>query len=292
MQRLVVPDDTRRIRPCISEWTTAKKWRASSYLTVRLTFSPSSEMTLIEMPLGTVIFACHKVHPSTRPLNPNEAGPTSSQHYPSQVNPQYYDHASHSYSLPPVPAPSSYQNGFPPPPPHHSSSHYSSGGWSHNPESPSSPAHYTQWNSHGSGLSSAPSVSSVRSSSYPAPPQQQWPSQPPSYLEASSAAPPPLAQSGGPSGSPYPPPLGGNDETPPSPGSDYVPPSRVTHRRGSNTREQYGNGGRSTGSPPVGITRCSSCKVTHSPEWRKGPSGKKDLCNASVHHHVSPCHFG
>jgi hypothetical protein len=32
--------------------------------------------------------------------------------------------------------------------------------------------------------------------------------------------------------------------------------------------------------PPVGIQKCSSCKVTQSPEWRKGPSGKKDLCNA------------
>ncbi|KAH8117744.1 hypothetical protein DFH11DRAFT_1850561 [Phellopilus nigrolimitatus] len=30
----------------------------------------------------------------------------------------------------------------------------------------------------------------------------------------------------------------------------------------------------------VGVVRCSSCQTTHSPEWRKGPSGKKDLCNA------------
>lgn len=30
----------------------------------------------------------------------------------------------------------------------------------------------------------------------------------------------------------------------------------------------------------MGVPRCSSCKVTQSPEWRKGPSGKKDLCNA------------
>ncbi|KAG9095243.1 hypothetical protein FRC06_009991 [Ceratobasidium sp. 370] len=34
------------------------------------------------------------------------------------------------------------------------------------------------------------------------------------------------------------------------------------------------------GGPPPGVMRCSSCKSETSPEWRKGPSGKKDLCNA------------
>jgi hypothetical protein len=43
-----------------------------------------------------------------------------------------------------------------------------------------------------------------------------------------------------------------------------------------------GNGSRSGrgGNRPVGILRCSSCKATSSPEWRKGPSGRKELCNA------------
>ena len=68
---------------------------------------------------------------------------------------------------------------------------------------------------------------------------------------------------------------------PPSPGSDVVPASRIP-RRGASNRDSYGNGGRSSGNPPVGVNRCASCKVTHSPEWRKGPSGKKDLCNAYV----------
>lgn len=36
----------------------------------------------------------------------------------------------------------------------------------------------------------------------------------------------------------------------------------------------------STGFSGAGGLRCASCGVTHSPEWRKGPSGKKDLCNA------------
>jgi len=30
----------------------------------------------------------------------------------------------------------------------------------------------------------------------------------------------------------------------------------------------------------MGIQKCTSCKATQSPEWRKGPSGKKELCNA------------
>ncbi|CAE6354072.1 unnamed protein product [Rhizoctonia solani] len=37
---------------------------------------------------------------------------------------------------------------------------------------------------------------------------------------------------------------------------------------------------RAGGAPPPGVLRCSSCKSETSPEWRKGPSGKKDLCNA------------
>ncbi|KDQ14281.1 hypothetical protein BOTBODRAFT_174790 [Botryobasidium botryosum FD-172 SS1] len=37
---------------------------------------------------------------------------------------------------------------------------------------------------------------------------------------------------------------------------------------------------RSGGNPPQGVVKCAHCDTTTSPEWRKGPSGKKDLCNA------------
>lgn len=40
-----------------------------------------------------------------------------------------------------------------------------------------------------------------------------------------------------------------------------------------------GRGGKEV-PPPRGIAHCSVCKTNRSPEWRKGPSGKKDLCNA------------
>jgi hypothetical protein len=67
---------------------------------------------------------------------------------------------------------------------------------------------------------------------------------------------------------------------------ETVPPPRGSRRstppRGA--REHSAGSGRATGNPPVGISRCSSCNVTTSPEWRKGPSGKKDLCNACVFH--------
>lgn len=48
----------------------------------------------------------------------------------------------------------------------------------------------------------------------------------------------------------------------------------------SSSRDHYSGGGRSAGNPPIGVAKCARCKATHSPEWRKGPSGKKDLCNA------------
>lgn len=46
----------------------------------------------------------------------------------------------------------------------------------------------------------------------------------------------------------------------------------------SNSASSFG--GRGSGNRPASILECSSCGVTSSPEWRKGPSGKKELCNA------------
>ena len=64
--------------------------------------------------------------------------------------------------------------------------------------------------------------------------------------------------------------------------ADIVPPPRHRVSPGS-TREPVS--GRNS-NRPVGILRCTSCKVTSSPEWRKGPSGKKELCNAFVISHI------
>ncbi|KAG9122328.1 hypothetical protein FRC07_001357 [Ceratobasidium sp. 392] len=56
-----------------------------------------------------------------------------------------------------------------------------------------------------------------------------------------------------------------------SPGKDMI-----ARERG----QSAGAATRVGGGPPPGVMRCSSCKSETSPEWRKGPSGKKDLCNA------------
>jgi hypothetical protein len=40
------------------------------------------------------------------------------------------------------------------------------------------------------------------------------------------------------------------------------------------------NGGRVSGNPPAGVTHCAFCGTTTSPEWRKGVTGIKNLCNA------------
>jgi hypothetical protein len=67
---------------------------------------------------------------------------------------------------------------------------------------------------------------------------------------------------------------------------ETVPPPRGSRRSTppGSVRDHTAGSGRASGNPPAGIPRCSSCKVTTSPEWRKGPSGKKDLCNACVFH--------
>ncbi|KAG9013883.1 hypothetical protein FRB94_004263 [Tulasnella sp. JGI-2019a] len=45
-------------------------------------------------------------------------------------------------------------------------------------------------------------------------------------------------------------------------------------------KEREPCGARVGGVPPPGVTQCISCSTINSPEWRKGASGKKDLCNA------------
>ncbi|PBK75594.1 hypothetical protein ARMSODRAFT_949870 [Armillaria solidipes] len=62
---------------------------------------------------------------------------------------------------------------------------------------------------------------------------------------------------------------------PPSPPQDSVPPPRRRVSPPPPGQSQRGHGNR-----PVGVLKCSSCKATSSPEWRKGPSGRKELCNA------------
>jgi hypothetical protein len=134
---------------------------------------------------------------------------------------------------------------------------------------------YDQWSSPHANQSSLPmSVSNVRTGSFPSN-QSQW-AQGASYSDGSSSASyghqravsPRLEYS-----------ANAVPESPSTSTTDVVPPPRRRVSPGA-TRDQYSASGRSAGNRPVGVLRCSSCKATQSPEWRKGPSGKKELCNA------------
>ena len=210
-----------------------------------------------------------------------------SSSYAPQGNAQYYD--SHPQNLPQNPQ-NPHISSLPPytyspqPQPPMSSS-YPPNTWV-NMETSGSPNPYAPWTPN--SLPNGAPVSSMRSSSYSAPPpppapQHQWSPHQPPYLDTDSPVSPddPSAPSPGGMYSASGPP-DQDDQPPPSPSTDLVPAPRSGRR---NSREQYGNGGRTAGNPPVGVVKCASCKVTHSPEWRKGPSGKKDLCNAYAFFH-------
>lgn len=124
-----------------------------------------------------------------------------------------------------------------------------------------------------------PNQSSMRSESYPSvsPTQtnQQWPSAPPSpaYVDG---GPSPFNRSLSPQYANYPQATASNAGA--SPISDTVPPPR--RRISPNSSRDQTGPIRTAGNRPTGVQKCSSCKATSSPEWRKGPSGKKELCNA------------
>jgi hypothetical protein len=61
-----------------------------------------------------------------------------------------------------------------------------------------------------------------------------------------------------------------------------TPESAKGSRRRASTSVIRGGPTRSGGVPPFGVIECVGCGTTSSPEWRKGESGKKDLCNAYV----------
>ncbi|KAJ7494684.1 hypothetical protein B0H11DRAFT_2002973 [Mycena galericulata] len=230
----------------------------------------AGEVESIFIPHGSVIFACHKVNSPSR----NTATPPANMQQIAYNTPNYsgqtpyYEQQNSSYSLPPLSAPSvpySYLTQSAQPS-SSVSAPYSPPRWAQS-EQPSG-TYGGQW------PSSSPqghSTSNLRSGSYPPPQGQQWPSQPPSYGETTNTNGPtfqrPLSPAYG-----YPSP---SDEAN-SPATDTVPPPRRRVSPGSG-RE---SGGRSGGNRPMGVLKCSSCKATTSPEWRKGPSGKKELCNA------------
>ncbi|KAF8896286.1 hypothetical protein BD779DRAFT_1433228 [Infundibulicybe gibba] len=240
------------------------------------------EVESIFIPHGTVIFACHKVNTSSRSTATSSTtmqpiGYNATNYNQQQSQQSYYEQSSGTYSLPPLSSTPAYNN-YGPQPPHSVPASYSPQRWSQGQGSEHSNS-YNQWNSPSPAHSISPlppSVSNLRSGSYPPPhSSQQWQNQSSTYNMEGANAQPNFDRSLSP-GYAYSPNTGSEGT---SPSADVVPPPRRRVSPGS-TRDQYGPGGRSAGNRPMGVLKCSSCKATQSPEWRKGPSGKKELCNA------------
>ncbi len=203
--------------------------------------------------------------------------------------PQYYPQTT-SYSLPPMHSTTTYSSYLSQSTPQNAqptasqvTSQYSSQqSWTPVVDpSPTSGA-YNHWSSSAAQTGSQAYHSSSqqpRQTSYAIHQSPHWSSA--TFTDTDSPLPPPYRSLS--PGYSYSPP----ESTQASPGTmETVPPPRGSRRstppRG--VREHSAGSGRASGNPPVGISRCSSCSVTTSPEWRKGPSGKKDLCNACVFH--------
>ncbi|KAI0314615.1 hypothetical protein OF83DRAFT_1174600 [Amylostereum chailletii] len=220
---------------------------------------------------SSIIFACHKVCSQGRSAN-MLAHPTPQQTHLNNLYtmPSHHQYLDTSFSLPAMQNLDSPANSYLPQSSHQmSSSQYQpSQSWTPPPTQASSQASYS-WSS------------SQPSASFPVPSHQpsygstpQWTaSQSSSFLDSNGSA----AQTYRPSSPQY-----AYASSEPLHGSPIF--SGDDPRPGVQRRESPGaprdGGVRAAGNPPTGVVRCSSCKVTHSPEWRKGPSGKKDLCNA------------
>lgn len=231
--------------------------------------------------IGSITFACHTIQqPASRSLSVSYSQsqpftrstdaymPAHSQHHP-------YDLSASSYTLPPVSTtmPQSYGQQY-------TSSVPSQYPWSYS-ETSSSLSQFNRWptESPAQSLTSLSSNScTIRESPYSKPLAS------PNYGESRASfsgyhpTPSPEADYSAKSGFEA-------SILPGLSGTDVVPPPR--HRVSPGTHRD--SLARSTNNRPVGVLKCSSCKATSSPEWRKGPSGRKELCNAWVapHHATS-----
>ncbi|PPQ76479.1 hypothetical protein CVT26_012554 [Gymnopilus dilepis] len=241
------------------------------------------EVESIFIPHGSIIFACHKVNPAPRSTSTNPTAPMQQVDYAPGYNPHqsssYYEHAS-SYALPPLSTQTqAYNSNFmtqsgPGVQPSYSPRWTQGQEFSHDVLEPLVLPY---------PIAALPQgVSNLRSGSYagtsPTSTSPSWTSGPPSasasYMESASSAPfnRPVSPNYNYS------PTTTSSSTTTSPTTDVVPPPRRRISPGS-SRDQSAST-RASGNRPTGVQKCSSCKATSSPEWRKGPSGKKELCNA------------
>lgn len=189
----------------------------------------------------------------------------------TSYSPAFYDqaghHASHNYSLPPISTTSL--------PSIHSQTHYQYHPQNHHP------AHYPRGGYDYSGSSQHWAQGLTAHSASPSSSRPYWQAHDgsPTYMDNQDQSYYTTSNSQ----------LGGAGPRQTDGGVDQeinslVPPPR---RRVSPQNDPYdqssvptSKSSKGPGNRPVGVLKCSSCKATSSPEWRKGPSGKKELCNA------------
>ncbi|KAH9959602.1 hypothetical protein BC827DRAFT_493301 [Russula dissimulans] len=264
--------------------TCTRRYKATSSIQTSDGFR---DVESVYIPHGCIIFACHSVSSDTRSASENTAVQQAEYDAPYMTQgPQYYPQTT-SYSLPSMQHStttySTYLSQSTPQNTHPTASQvtsqYSSQqGWSSviDPSPPS--LSYSHWSSTTPQTGSPAYHSSSqqpRQPSYPIHQSPHW--NPTTFTDADSPLPPSYRSLS--PGYSYSPP----ENNPASSGiTETVPPPRGSRRSTppGSVREHSAASGRASGNPPTGISRCSSCKVTTSPEWRKGPSGKKDLCNA------------
>ncbi|THV03223.1 hypothetical protein K435DRAFT_775111 [Dendrothele bispora CBS 962.96] len=261
------------------------------------------QVETVYIPHGSVIFACHKLDsPSSPPPSSVHDSSTSTTSIPNTTvaTMGYNASTTSSYSLPPPQQQSSYYDQPPYTLPSLSSSSHP---YSYVPPSQqhsnSVTPHYPSYSNWNSQPPTHPTVQSLRTAywsptSYESPQggaslslggqsqtHDSYRPISPGYSAYTSAS------SNAGSGADH---LNEDHASPisTSPSSaDLVPPPRRRVSPGNsreyNRAENTGSGareGRGHGNRPSGVLKCSSCKATTSPEWRKGPSGKKELCNA------------
>ncbi|KAI0264492.1 hypothetical protein BC834DRAFT_937825 [Gloeopeniophorella convolvens] len=261
-----------------------RRYKASSTIETADGFR---DVDSVYIPHGSIIFACHSVNSDVRSTSENTAPMQQAEYdaaYMTQGQ-QYYPQTN-SYGLPPMQSSTPYSSYLSQSAPQVSqaasqatSQYPSQQSWSSVIDSSPPPLQYNHWSA--TGAQTPPSAyhsgsQQPRQASYAIHQSPSWGTS--AFTDTDSPLPSSYR-----SLSP-----GYTYSTPETSQAtvqgttDPVPPPRGTRRPTppGGAREHPAGTGRTAGNPPTGVLRCSSCKVTTSPEWRKGPSGKKDLCNA------------
>ncbi|KAH7930191.1 hypothetical protein BV22DRAFT_1028706 [Leucogyrophana mollusca] len=243
--------------------------------------SVGGDVDSVFIPHGTIMFACHTIHSSSRspPAAFSSTHPVyrQSEGYPAhQTHHRPQEVSTAHYTSSPVSSPSPSYAHFVPHSHQSTASVYSPPPWSQSNDSSSTLSQYNRWSSDSPAhsMSSLPTSTSctIRDSSFTA--QSSYrPSHSPIYPEARNA--PGIYPSTASPECDYRARSGNEDASMSTLAPDVVPPPRHRIGAGSARESSARHSNR-----PIGVLRCTSCKTDHSPEWRKGPSGKKELCNA------------